>query len=616
MKKSVRRNVLIVLTFLGATCLTVTGAPAQAPPEGPGFDAENQLGPDLLGGTGLEGDHTAVLSASAVLTAPTDKQPAGLFVTAEIQSGWHIYSITQEPGGPIRTEIHLNLPPGVRLAGPFQASPAPKKKKEPAFGGITVETHQCKVTWRAPLAIDQGVDLRTLKITGSVYAQPCSTACLMPQDFPFVATLGSAPASGPSASLPADTKHNDLITVVGLAFLGGLILNLMPCVLPVISLKLLSFLEQGGESRGRVFMLNVWYTLGLLSVFLILAMLAATLGMAWGEQFTLPWFKVAMTALVFVMALSFLGVWEIPIPGFLGSGAAGQLQAKEGVEGAFAKGVLATILATPCSGPFLGPVFGFLLDQPPYMAYVVFGSVGLGMASPYLVIGAFPKLIAFLPKPGAWMDTLKQVMGFLLLGTVVYLFWTMSSHFFVPTLALLVGLWFACWWIGRTPLTAGSRKQWTAWLGGLAVAALIGLFAFLFLLTPPKIPWLPFSPTTLATARAEGKTVMVDFTANWCLTCQTNSKVAIETQPVHELIQKNQVVPLLADWTDRSPVIKKALNDLGRNSIPILAIWPAGAADNEVIILDDLITKGQLIKALRLAGPSRGAPAESSGAPP
>jgi thiol:disulfide interchange protein len=250
------------------------------------------------------------------------------------------------------------------------------------------------------------------------------------------------------------------------------------------------------------------------------------------------------------------------------------------------------------------------------MAYVVFGSVGLGMASPYLLIGAFPKLIAFLPKPGVWMDTLKQIMGFLLLGTVVYLFWTMSPHFFVPTLALLVGLWFACWWIGRTPLTAGSSKRWTAWLGGLTVAALIGLFAFMFLLTKPKIPWLPFSPATLAAARAEGKTVMVDFTANWCLTCQTNSKITIETEPVHELIQENQVVPLLADWTDRSPVIKKALNGLGRNSIPILAIWPAGAADDEVIILDDLITQGQLLDALRRAGPSRGAATEESGIPP
>ena len=281
---------------------------------------------------------------------------------------------------------------------------------------------------------------------------------------------------------------------LGFAFLGGLILNLMPCVLPVISLKILSFLEQAGESRGRVFLLERLVFGGLLSVFMVLAALAAAAGLAWGEQFTLPWFKVAMTALVFVMALSFLGVWEIPIPGFVGAGRAGRLQTKEGPSGAFFKGVFATILATPCSGPFLGPVFGYLLKQPPHMAYWIFGAVGLGMASPYLVIGAFPELIRFLPKPGAWMETVQQVMGFLLLATVVYLFTTLSAAYFMPTQALLVGLWFACWWIGRTPLTAPEGWRIAAWVGGPAVAALVGLFAFTCSCRSRKFPGSRFRP--------------------------------------------------------------------------------------------------------------------------
>ncbi|HBO42583.1 MAG TPA: disulfide bond formation protein DsbD, partial [Planctomycetaceae bacterium] len=511
--------------------------------------------------------------------------------------------------------------------GPFQATTEPTRKAEPVFDNLTVEYHEDKVTWWAPLDIAPGVDLSTLKITGSVYAQACKTACIMPDDYKFTATLGKSPLAAspdgapstvdPTSADPArSTQHTNIATVVGLAFLGGLILNLMPCVLPVISLKLLSFLQQGGESRGRIFILNVWYAAGLLLVFFVLAFLAATLGMAWGEQFTLPWFKVAMTALIFVMAICFLGVWEIPIPGFVGSGVAGNLQAKEGVEGAFAKGVLATILATPCSGPFLGPVFGYLLNQPAYMAYVVFGSVGLGMASPYLVIGAFPGLISFLPKPGAWMDTLKQIMGFFLLGTMVYLFWTMNSMYFVPTLALLVGLWFACWWIGRTPLTASAATRATAWIGGLATAAVIGIFAFTFLLAESLIPWVPFSPETLQASRDDGKTVMVDFTANWCLTCQANKNFVIETSEVADLIEENGVVPFLADFTDYSPAVKKALNDLGRNSIPVLAIWPAGAADDEVIILDDVITQGQLLDALEKAGPSQEAGSGATGAEP
>jgi thiol:disulfide interchange protein len=430
----------------------------------------------------------------------------------------------------------------------------------------------------------------------------------MPQDYYFVAKLGKAPVDTTKVAAAHSADEKSLATVVGFAFLGGLILNLMPCVLPVISLKLLSFLEQGGESRARVFALNLWYAVGLLSVFFVLATLAATVGLTWGEQFSLPWFKVTMTAVVFVMALSFLGVWEIPIPGFVGSGKASKLQAKEGVEGAFLKGAFATILATPCSGPFLGPVFGYLLNQPPQMAYVVFGSIGLGMASPYVVIGAFPKLITLLPKPGAWMDTFKQIMGFLLLGTVVYLFWTMSAPYFVPTFALLVGLWFACWLVGRTPLTATSGKRWAARIGGIGTAVGIGALAFGFLLAEPLIPWMPFTPELLETSRKNDKTVMVDFTANWCLTCQANSKFVIEKQAVLDVVEKNGVVPLLADFTDRSATIKKTLNELGRNSIPVLAIWPAGASDDEVIILDDVITQSQLLEALKKAGPSAGYP--------
>jgi thiol:disulfide interchange protein len=239
------------------------------------------------------------------------------------------------------------------------------------------------------------------------------------------------------------------------------------------------------------------------------------------------------------------------------------------------------------------------------MAYWVFGAVGLGMASPYLVIGAFPRLIRFLPKPGAWMDTFQQFMGFLLLATVVYLFNTLTARYFVPTLTLLVGLWFACWWIGRTPLTAGPQWRAAAWCGGSAVAALVGLFAFTVLLQESKISWQPFSPEALERARGEGKTVMVDFTANWCPNCKTNSKLAIETDAVAQLVRGNGVVPMLADWTDQSPTIKKALNDLGYNSIPLLAIWPARPTEKEVILLPDLLRESQVIEALKEGGPSR-----------
>ena len=516
--------------LLASMVLSVAG-PAVGQPE---LVAPASPGSSLLGAA--TGD-TKKVALHAQFTAPSGTTPGRLFITAKIEPGWHIYSITQPPGGPLATKIDVEPVPGVGRPTKWASSVVPERKKEPAFDNMVIETHQGTLTWYAPLEIAAGYDPAKLEIRGKVMVQACdANSCLPPQDVPFLAKLGPGvvlpgeTAGGPPAASRPPVQS--LLMQLGLAFLGGLILNVMPCVLPVISLKILSFLEQAGESRGRVFALNVWYCLGLLSVFMVLAALAAGGRQAWGQQFTLPWFKVALTGLVFVMALSFLGVWEIPIPGFVGAGGANRLQTQEGPSGAFFKGVFTTILATPCSGPFLAPVFGYLLNQPPSMAYLIFGAVGLGMAFPYLLIGAVPELLRFLPKPGRWMETVQQLMGFLLLATVVYLFTTLSTAYFISTLTLLVGLWFACWWIGRTPLTAPAGWRLAAWLGGPTVAALVGLFAFTLLIQESKIHWQAFSPEALARARAEGKTVMVDFSANWCLTCKTNLKFAIETDAV------------------------------------------------------------------------------------
>jgi suppressor for copper-sensitivity B len=586
--------------------------PSAQTPGGPVIDFGSPLG--------FGQDTGSELSVEAQFTVSADGEPARLFVTATIKPGWHIYSITQAPGGPVRTTISVTPSDAYRVVGDFQAATKPERDREAEklFGGLIVETQHGTVTWHAPIELAANVDPASLMITGKVKAQLCdANSCLPTEDFPFEAGLGTGieltsqqqplqvAQDGASDASVGTVDWGALGVMLVGAFFGGLILNLMPCVLPVISLKLLSFVEQAGQGRAQVFVLNLWYSAGLLIVFLVLAALSASFSLAWGEQFTLPWFKVTLTALVFVMALSFLGVWEIPIPGFVGSGRAGKLQVQEGAAGAFAKGVFTTILATPCTGPFLGPVFGFTLEQPAYVAYLLFGTVGLGMASPYLIIGAFPQLIRFLPKPGAWMETVKEVMAFLLLGTVVYLFTTMNERYFVPTLALLVGLWFACWLIGRTSPVATGQTKLRVWIGGLGTAAIIGYMAFSLLLHEPELAWQPFSPQTVREAHSEGRTVMVDFSADWCPNCKWNLAWAIDTARVAKLVDANGVVPVLADWTDQSPTIKDFLAQrLKRQSIPVLAIWPATAPYDQPIILDGTLTESQVLKALERAGPS------------
>jgi thiol:disulfide interchange protein len=250
-------------------------------------------------------------------------------------------------------------------------------------------------------------------------------------------------------------------------------------------------------------------------------------------------------------------------------------------------------------------VFGFTLKQPPHIIYLIFACVGLGMASPYLMIGMFPQLIRLLPKPGMWMDTFKQAMGFVLLGTVVFIFSFMDKDYLVPTFAMLIGIWAGCWWIGRTHLTAELGTKLLAWGQGIGFAAVVGWVCFTTLTPHPDVlKWEPFSSSAQAKLVESGKTVMVDFTADWCASCKVNLKFAINTEDVARVVRENGVVPMIADYTNVPDEISSALKSLHSKSIPVLAIFPADHPD-QVYLLRDLITKGQVIDALKKAGPSR-----------
>jgi thiol:disulfide interchange protein len=596
-----------------------------------------------------------------------------------VSESWHTFSITQAKGGPLPTVINVESS-DVELIGKFQPDPPPEKTTNAAFEGVTIEEHRGIVQWTAPIKVKSGVKPDAANIKVIIDSQACTDPplpgrCvnlnpeLTPTFAGFVDSLPELPqtdSSGAARSLPVEntppsveqvpenatpgeintapraeqkgaptesvgvdeksdtSKVQTTIPItpvmlafyVGLGLIGGLILNLMPCVLPVVGLKVLALAEQAHMHRGEVLKLNLWFSAGLISVFMLLAVFASVFTLSWGEQFTDTTFKVVITSVVFAMALSFLGVWEIPIPGFVGRGVSNDLQQKEGAVGAFFKGVFTTILSTPCSGPALGAVFAVILGQPPYFVYLLFFSIGLGMALPYLLIGLFPALIRFLPKPGAWMDTFKQLMGFVLLLTVAFLL-SALPRYLISTFTLLIGVWIACWLIGRVPITASGNRKVRAWLGGATVIAATALMSFsdYFLLIANSrnpelelIDWVEYSPKNLDQSLASGKTVMVEFTAQWCLTCKLNLLTAINRKEVADLVEANDVMPLLADWTDKNSTIKQGLNDLNSNSIPLLAIYPAGKGKDGVIILRDAITKNQLLEALAKAGPSQTAP--------
>ncbi len=615
----------------------------EAPPaENPELSLGSQLA-ELLPAAPEQDQRPVEFQARYVLQRGSRR--GALELTATIAPGWHLYSLTQPEGGPSRSEIRL-ISQEARLVGEFQPDRLPAIRFDDVFQ-MEVEEHSDQVTWSAPIEWQADADPSRTALELRFDGQVCQVACiplrnerivaqfggyvdqlpqvLQPQTAVSGAKVPGAAAGSASQQLPslpttdsaAKGSWRGVVIYLGFGLLGGFLLNFMPCVLPVVGLKILAFAQQAHEDRRRIFLLNLWFSLGIMSVFLILATLAAVFNMSWGQQFTHTWFKVAMIVLVFAMALSFLGVWELSVPSFLGRGKANALQEKEGAIGAFFKGIFTTILSTPCSGPALGAVFAFIMGKPAVITYLLFGSIGLGMALPYLVIGANPSWLRLLPKPGHWMETFKQLMGFVLLGTVVFLFTTIHSVWFIPTLTLLVGVWFGCWWVGRIPLTASAMSYVRGWVFALAATGAVGLFAFTWMaptsvagtdqslhrVSAHSLPWKTFSRKALQEALAEGKTVLVDFTAQWCLTCKYNLLTAINTSEVKELVERNQVVPLLADWTEANPEIEQALRELRSNSIPLLAIYPAGRPD-DVIVLRDVITKRQLLDALEKAGPS------------
>lgn len=430
---------------------------------------------------------------------------------------------------------------------------------------------------------------------------------------------GSSPAANPISSSAVPVPAS-LVAMLGLAFLGGLILNIMPCVLPVIALKILGFVSQSRQEPKRVRKLGLIYASGVIVSFLVLAGFVIGVksagGLAsWGMQFQNPKFLVAMIVLVTLVALNLFGVFEITLGGSA-MGAAGNLASRDGAAGAFFNGVLATALATPCTAPFLGAALGFAFTQPAQIVVLIFLTVGLGLAAPYVVLCWQPGWLKFLPKPGAWMEKFKIAMGFPMLATAVWLFSVALAHF-PDGGALWLGLFlvvigFSAWVWGEF-VQRGAKHRGFA----MAVAVLALIAGYLSILegqlhwraraavaatTGPLennggIAWERWSPEALEKARREGKPVLVDFTASWCLTCQVNKKTSIEIDSVRAKLKEVGAVALIGDYTKEDPAITRELVRNNRAAVPLVLVYPADPS-SEPIILPSILKPSFVLDAL------------------
>ena len=401
-----------------------------------------------------------------------------------------------------------------------------------------------------------------------------------------------------------------LLSLVALAFFGGLVLNLMPCVFPVLGIKIMGFVNHAGAERGRVVAHGLVFTAGVLLSFWVLAgvliaLRSAGTELGWGFQLQSPGFVFFLTALLLAFGLNMSGLFEV---GLSAVGAGSSLMARKGFAGSFFSGVLATLVATPCAAPFLAPALGAALVLPAVQSLAVFTVIAVGLALPYLVFSVFPGLVSVLPKPGAWMETFKQCMAFLLYGTVAYLIWVLvgllDESRQLAALFGLVAVALACWVYGRWSVPA--RRPGVRWAARGATLALVAAALWLGLAKPSKLEWEAWSEARVEELVAAGRPVYVDFTARWCATCQVNKRVVFGSGEVLRYFDRNKVAALKADWTRQDPAITRALAALGRQAVPVNLVYRAG--ESEPLMLPEVLTPGAsaLIDASRAKpnGPS------------
>ncbi len=520
----------------------------------------------------------------------------GLLLHWDIADGYYLY----------RHQFAFKTSAGAEIAARI---PAGEIKEDEFFGRVEVYYGALDIPLAAP------ADAR---FTLEVSAQGCADAglCYPPTDWYWeidtlakTATATAAPARAitapglPAAELP---PARSWLAMLLFAVLGGSILNLMPCVFPVLSLKVLAF---ASHKQEHLTLHGLAYTAGVVLSFLLvgaalLALKAAGQAVGWGFQLQQPWFVAALAYLFFAMGLSLSGFWQL---GGSWMGFGNDLASRAGYAGSFFTGALATLVASPCTAPFMAPALGFAATQPNGQALAIFAALGFGMALPILVLCLNPRWLSRIPRPGAWMDHVKQALAFPLYATAIWLCWVAGQQtgptgmmaVLAGALVITLGLWL--WSFGR-------GRFGLLWRG-------IALLGFAVALSLPGSPllksvgassgadaqanrnWEPYSKERLATLRASGAAVFINATADWCITCLTNEKVTLSRQDVKDAFASHRVTYLKADWTHYDADITELLARFGRNGVPLYIFFPEGST-SQPIVLPQLLRPAAVIETL------------------
>ncbi len=458
----------------------------------------------------------------------------------------------------------------------------------------------------AVLEIDETIGPGTYPVTVRAHYQLCDEngTCFFPQEAEF--TLDVTVTEGVKSIL-----FLGLLQFILFAFIGGVILNIMPCVLPLLSVRALSLVRESHNEKRRIFFSSMFYTGGIITAFLTLAALVVALKasgelVGWGFQFQNPGFVIALTAVIYVFALAMFDVYIITAPGMTG---AAKASGRGGYLGSFLTGVFAVIVATPCTAPFLGTALGFAFSQPPFIIFLIFFFIGLGLALPFILLGIWPSLMKHIPKPGNWMNIFKEVMGFLLIATAIYLVNTLIRQIgadIIRVLMFLGILTFSAWLYGRFARPGASRRRRLLVLITAAAISIFGGFATLSSLndlspgietgTELKKGWEEFSPELVSQYRSEGYPVFIDFYAEWCTNCKVNEARVLTDREVLKVFQEKNTKLLKGDFTLNDPVIAEWIRKFGKGGVPVYALYLPGR--KEPIVFPELLTKTMVIGAL------------------